>query len=283
MILTPGDWKDYELIDASDGEKLERFGDYLTVRPDPQVIWNKPRTHPGWRDAQLYYHRSAKGGGSWETRGDVPERWELGWNGLRFHIRPTDFKHMGIFPEQAVNWRWAMDRLREAREPRVLNLFAYTGGATLAAAAVGARVCHVDAAKAMNGWAKENLALSGLGHSSVRFITDDVMKFVAREKRRGSFYDAIIMDPPAYGRGPKGELWKLENELPALVSACAGILSEKPLFMLVNVYTAGISPVAIGNLLRLQGLGGQVEAGEIGLKSASGLILPCGVYGRVCK
>lgn len=284
-ILTADDWIDYELLDATSGEKLERFGKYVTIRPDPQVIWSKPREHPGWSGAHMYYHRSARGGGNWEIRRPIPERWEMSWNHLRFHIRPTDFKHMGIFPEQAANWRWMMDKLNAASRPdrplRVLNLFAYTGGATLAAAATGAQVCHIDAAKAMNGWAKENLALSSLGDRQVRLLTDDVMKFVAREKRRGSLYDAIVMDPPAYGRGPNGELWKLENELPALVAACTEILTDRPVLMLVNVYTAGISPVALENLLRLQGIGGDVQSGEIGLRSATGPVLPCGIYGRL--
>ena len=284
-ILTADDWNDYELLDASDGEKLERFGEYITIRPDPQVIWSKPREHPGWRGAHMCYHRSSRGGGNWEICRQVPERWEISWDKVCFHVRPTDFKHMGIFPEQAVNWRWIMDKLRGASRPdrqlRVLNLFAYTGGATLAAAAAGAQVCHIDAAKAMNGWAKDNLVLSGLGDCPVRFLADDVMKFVAREKRRGNTYDAIIMDPPAYGRGPKGEMWKLEDELPALVAACAEILTINPIFMLVNVYTAGISPVALENLLRLQGLSGGVESGEIGLRAATGPILPCGIYGRL--
>ena len=282
-ILTAEGWNDYELLDASDGEKLERFGKYVTIRPDPQVIWSKPREHPAWRTAHLYYHRSSRGGGKWELLRPVPERWQVAFEGLCFYIRPTDFKHMGIFPEQAVNWRWITDKLNSvnSRPLRVLNLFAYTGGATLAAAAAGAEVVHIDAAKAMNAWAKENLALSGLGSCPVRFLTDDVMKFVAREKRRESLYDAVIMDPPVYGRGPNGEMWKLEKELPALVQACSEIMTDQPVFMLINVYTSGISPVALENLLYLQGFRGPVESGEIGLRSATGLDLPCGIFARL--
>ena len=288
-MLIAADWKDYELLDMSDGEKLERFGEYITVRPDPQVIWRTPKTHPAWESCHMHYHRSASGGGSWEMKTRVPERCVISYKDLRFNIRPTDFKHMGVFPEQAVNWDWISQKIKEAsvkngKPPKILNLFAYTGGATLACAAAGASVCHVDAAKAMNQWAKENIIASGLAERPVRTISDDVIKFVQREKRRESFYDAVIMDPPSYGRGPGGEVWKLEDSLFDLVGLCAEILTDAPLFFLLNSYTAGLSPTVAENILRAQ-VGkkfaeGKISSGEVGLKAATGFTLPCGVYAR---
>ncbi len=287
-MLLSNNWKDYELLDTSDGEKLERFGEFIMIRPDPQIIWQTPKTHVGWRTAHMHYHRSSHGGGSWEVKRKVPERWTISYEDIKFHIRPTDFKHVGIFPEQAVNWQWTMQKIREANRPiKVLNLFAYTGGATVAALSAGASVCHLDAAKAMNQWAKDNVQLSGLSDSSARYITDDVIKFVQREKRRENYYDAIIMDPPSYGRGPNGEIWKLEAELYGLIKNCADILTDNPLFMLVNSYTTGLSPMVIENILRAELLPrfkGQenaiVTSGEIGIPSSTGFVLPCGIYGR---
>jgi 23S rRNA (cytosine1962-C5)-methyltransferase len=285
LIAVANDWRDYELIDAGGGEKLERWGRYVLRRPDPQAIWPPATGDPRWDDPDGHYHRSSSGGGEWEFRRPLPERWQIRYDELHFHVRPTGFKHTGLFPEQAVNWRWIMDRIAGAGRPiRVLNLFAYTGGATLAAAAAGAEVCHVDAAKGMVQWARENAALSGLEEAPVRWITDDVFKFVRREERRERRYDAIIMDPPAYGRGPNGEMWKLEQHLGPFLDLCARILTDEPLFVMVNTYTAGLSPTALANLLRLSFgrlWGGACECGEIGLPIAStGLVLPCGVTGR---
>lgn len=285
LIQVAKDWKDYELLDAGNGEKLERWGRFVLRRPDPQAIWPPVTEHERWHDADGHYHRSSSGGGHWEFRTALPERWQIAYGPLRFYVRPTNFKHTGLFPEQAVNWRWIMDRISRAGRPiRVLNLFAYTGGATVAAAAAGAEVCHVDAARGMVQWAKENAALSGLAEAPIRYIIDDVFKFVRREERRGRRYDAIIMDPPVYGRGPNGELWKLEDHLYPFLETCARILSERPLFVLVNAYTAGLSPAAIGNMLHLafrRTRGGVLDCGEIGLPIAgTGLHLPCGIYGR---
>lgn len=279
------DWQDYELIDTGNGEKLERWGDFILRRPDPQIIWPLVRETADWKNAHGHYLRSSSGGGQWQFRKDLPDRWTIGYGPLKFHIRPTNFKHTGLFPEQAVNWSWMMDRIRNAGRPiRVLNLFAYTGGATVAAAAAGAEVCHVDAAKGMVQWAKENAQLSGLEAAPVRYITDDVFKFVQREQRRGRQYEAIIMDPPSYGRGPNGEMWKLEENLFPFLESCVSILSDKPLFVLVNSYTTGLSPTVLSNLLKMsigRKFGGKLDCGEIGLPiTASGMTLPCGIYGR---
>ena len=284
-MLVADDWKDYELIDAGDGERLERWGEYVLRRPDPQVMW--PAGSPKeWRSAQAVYHRSSSGGGSWEFLAKLPERWKISYGDMRFYVKPTGFKHTGVFPEQSVNWRWIGEKVSGGPVPfRVLNLFAYTGGATVAAARAGAEVCHVDAAKGIVGWAKDNLELSGLGDRKVRFLVDDVMKFVSREERRGREYEGIIMDPPSYGRGPKGEMWKIEKELYGLVEACAAVLAKKPVFFLINSYTTGLSPTVLGNVLELilgKRHGGEVSSGEVGLpvSSSRGMVLPCGIYGR---
>lgn len=285
-MLTPTDWTDYELLDAGNGEKLERWGRYTLRRPDPQAIWPILGPRQGWDAADAHYQRSSTGGGRWEYRRRLPERWSIQYNKLQFHIEPTGFKHTGLFPEQAVNWNWFSERIRTAeRKISVLNLFAYTGGATVAAAAAGASVVHVDAARRMVARAKENLALSGYGSAAARFITDDVFKFVEREERRNNRYDAVIMDPPTYGRGPNGELWKLEETLPDLIQACAAILSDRPLFFLINAYTTGFSPTVSANLLKLMvgaQHGGNVSSGEIGLpiSAVPGFVLPCGNYAR---
>ncbi|HEY9062040.1 MAG TPA: class I SAM-dependent methyltransferase [Pseudobacteroides sp.] len=285
MIIVADDWKDYELIDAKDGEKLERWGKYILRRPDPQVIWPTQNSSNLWSNPHGHYFRSKSGGGNWEFKIKLPERWTISYDKLSFYIEPTNFKHTGLFPEQAVNWKWIIDKIQNAsRKISVLNLFAYTGGATVAAAYAGAEVCHVDASKGMVTWAKENINLSGLSDRKVRYITDDVVKFVQREYRRGNKYDAIIMDPPSYGRGPKGELWKIEESLYMIIEECAKILSDKPLFMLVNSYTTGFSPIIIQNILNVllgNKIGGKVTCGEVGLPiTAPGLLLPCGIYGR---
>ncbi|MDT0123461.1 class I SAM-dependent methyltransferase [Paenibacillus sp. RRE4] len=278
-------WKDYELIDTGGGEKLERWGDVILRRPDPQIIWPLEQETHEWRQAHGHYHRSSSGGGSWDMKKPIPERWTIGYENLKFHIKPTSFKHTGLFPEQAANWSWMMDKISNAGRPiSVLNLFAYTGGATVAAAYAGASVVHCDAAKGMVQWAKENVQLSGLADRPVRFITDDVFKFVQREQRRGNKYDAIIMDPPSYGRGPNGETWKLEENLYPFLKSCMTILSDNPLFMLVNSYTTGISSTVLRNMLTMTmsaKYGGEITAGEIGLPiTRSGLDLPCGILGR---
>ena len=273
-------WKDYEVIDTSNGEKLERWGDYLLVRPDPQVIWDTKKTHKGWRNMNGHYHRSKKGGGEWEFF-DLPEQWQINYKNLTFNLKPFSFKHTGLFPEQATNWDWFSEKIKNAGRPiKVLNLFAYTGGATLAAAAAGANVTHVDASKGMVGWAKENAVSSGLAEAPIRWIVDDCVKFVEREIRRGNKYDIIIMDPPSYGRGPGGEVWKLEEQLHGLIEMCIPILNEDPLFFILNSYTTGLSPSVmaylLGVLLKPQ-FGGYVSADEIGLPvTQSGLVLPCG-------
>jgi 23S rRNA (cytosine1962-C5)-methyltransferase len=241
-MLIADDWKDYELIDTGNGEKLERWGEYILVRPDPQILWHPQKDAAFWNKADAHYRRSSKGGGKWEYKRELPPKWTISYNNLTFYVRPMDFKHTGLFPEQAVNWKWIIKKIKEASRPvRVINLFAYTGAATVAAASAGAEVCHVDAAKGMVKWAGENLALSSLGDRPVRSITDDVIKFVKREKRRGRLYDAVIMDPPSYGRGPDGEVWKLEDALYGLVEECMNILSSDPLFFLVNSYTTGLA------------------------------------------
>ena len=277
-------WNDYEVIDCSKGEKLERWGDYLLIRPDPQVIWDSPRSHKGWKHPDGHYHRSSKGGGEWEFF-DLPKQWDIRYRDLTFHLKPFSFKHTGLFPEQAANWDWFGQKIRQANRPiKVLNLFAYTGGATVAAAQAGASVTHVDASKGMVGWAKENAKSSGLESAPIRWIVDDCVKFVEREIRRGNHYDAIIMDPPSYGRGPKGEIWKIEDSIHPFIKLCARLLSEQPLFFLINSYTTGLAPSVLSYMLSLEVCpthGGFVQSEEIGLPvSGSGLILPCGASGR---
>lgn len=276
-------WKDYEIIDTSKGEKLERWGDYMLVRPDPQVIWDTPRNNRFWKRPNAHYHRSKKGGGEWEFF-NLPEQWTISYKSLTFNLKPFSFKHTGLFPEQATNWDWFGNLIRNANRPiKVLNLFAYTGGATLAAAAAGASVTHVDASKGMVSWAKENAISSGLGDAPIRWIVDDCQKFVEREIRRGNHYDAIIMDPPSYGRGPKGEIWKIEEAIFPLICLCEKLLSDKPLFFLVNSYTTGLAPAVLTYMIStaLSKYDGYVESQEIGLPvSSNGLVLPCGASGR---
>ena len=276
-------WKDYEVLDCSNGEKLERWGDYLLIRPDPQVIWNTPKTHKGWKKKNAHYHRSKKGGGEWEFF-DLPKQWSIHYHSLTFQLKPFSFKHTGLFPEQAVNWDWCSEKIRRASRPvKVLNLFAYTGGATLSAAAAGANVTHVDASKGMVTWAKENAISSGLKDAPIRWIVDDCVKFVEREIRRGNRYDAIIMDPPSYGRGPKGEIWKIEDSIHPFIKLCAKLLSPDPLFFLINSYTTGLQPAVLAYMLGLElnKYHGEITADEIGLPvSSNGLILPCGATGR---
>ena len=283
-------WNDYEVLDTSAGEKLERWGDYILVRPDPQVIWNTPHKVREWKQKNGHYHRSNKGGGQWEFF-DLPEQWEISYGNLKFHLKPFHFKHTGLFPEQAVNWEWSGNLIREAKkknpgkEIKVLNLFAYTGGATVACADAGAAVTHVDASKGMVTWAKENAAASGLANAPIRYLVDDCVKFVEREIRRGNHYDAIIMDPPSYGRGPKGEIWKIEEKIFPLVQLCTKVLADKPLFFLINSYTTGLQPAVLSYMLNLElksRFGGTIEADEIGLpvRGKQGLVLPCGASGR---
>ena len=283
-------WNDYEVLDTSAGEKLERWGDYILVRPDPQVIWNTPHKVREWKQKNGHYHRSNKGGGQWEFF-DLPEQWEISYGNLKFHLKPFHFKHTGLFPEQAVNWEWSGNLIREAKkknpgkEIKVLNLFAYTGGATVACADAGAAVTHVDASKGMVTWAKENAAASGLANAPIRYLVDDCVKFVEREIRRGNHYDAIIMDPPSYGRGPKGEIWKIEEKIFPLVQLCTKVLADKPLFFLINSYTTGLQPAVLSYMLNLElksRFGGTVEADEIGLpvRGKQGLVLPWGASGR---
>lgn len=285
-------WKDYEVIDTSSGEKLERWGDYILLRPDPQVIWNTKREHPLYKKLNGHYHRSTKGGGEWEFF-DLPMEWSINYKDLTFNLKPFSFKHTGLFPEQATNWDWfsyiiKREKARnQEREIKVLNLFAYTGGATLAAAKAGAHVTHVDASKGMVTWAKENAISSGLKDAPIRWLVDDCVKFVEREIRRGNKYDAIIMDPPSYGRGPKGETWKIEEAVFPLINICADILKSEPLFFLINSYTTGLQPAVLSYMLNtvlVERFGGKVEADEIGLPvSSNGLILPCGASGRYTK
>lgn len=276
-------WKDYEVIDTSCGEKLERWGNYLLVRPDPQVLWDTPKQNKGWKKMNGHYHRSSKGGGEWDFF-DLPEQWTINYGDLTFNLKPFSFKHTGLFPEQATNWDWFSDKIRHANRPiKILNLFAYTGGATLAAAAAGASVTHVDASKGMVGWAKENAKSSGLSDAPIRWIVDDCVKFVEREIRRGNKYDAIIMDPPSYGRGPKGEIWKIEDSIHSFVKLCAQLLSDDPLFFLINSYTTGLAPSVLTYMIsiELKKYNGIVTAEEIGLPvTSTGLILPCGASGR---
>lgn len=277
-------WKDYEVIDSSQGEKLERWGKYILVRPDPQVIWNTQKTSKEWKQMNGHYHRSSKGGGEWEFF-DLPKTWKVGYKDLTFNLQPFSFKHTGLFPEQAANWDWFSDKIKNANRPiNVLNLFAYTGGATVAAAKAGASVTHVDASKGMVTWAKENAKSSGLELAPIRYIVDDCVKYVEREIRRGNKYDAVIMDPPSYGRGPKGEIWKIEDQIHSFIKLCLEVLSDKPLFFLVNSYTTGLQPAVLSYMLSTEltkKYGGKVNADEVGLPvSSNGLVLPCGASGR---
>ena len=277
-------WKDYEVIDTSSGEKLERWGDYMLVRPDPQVIWKTDKKHFGWKKWNGHYHRSSKGGGEWEFR-NLPEEWTINYKELTFNLKPFSFKHTGLFPEQAANWDWLSSLIKEAnREIKVLNLFAYTGGATVSAAKAGAKVTHVDAAKGMVAWAKENAASSGLADAPIRYLVDDCVKFVEREIRRGNKYDGIIMDPPSYGRGPKGEIWKIEDSVFPFIELTSKLLSDNPLFFLINSYTTGLQPAVLSYMLHtvLDPIHpGTIEANEIGLPvKSNGLVLPCGASGR---
>ena len=281
-------WKDYEILDTSQGEKLERWGSHVLVRPDPQVIWDTPRTHRGWKQKNGHYHRSKKGGGEWEFF-NLPQQWSIEYKAstpeaLTFQLKPFSFKHAGLFPEQAANWDWFGEKIHSCSRPiKVLNLFAYTGGATLAAAKAGASVTHVDASKGMVAWAKENARTSGLEDAPIRWIVDDCVKFVEREIRRGNHYDAVIMDPPSYGRGPKGEIWKIEDAIFPLIRLCSQLLSKDPLFFLVNSYTTGLAPAVLTYMLAtaLKQFDGTVDSQEVGLPvSSTGLVLPCGASGR---
>lgn len=290
MWLADG-WSEYEVIDTSAGEKLERWGSYYLLRPDPQVIWQTPKKAAEWKKLNAHYHRSAKGGGEWEFF-SLPEQWDIHYalkgSGLTFHLKPFSFKHTGLFPEQAVNWEWMYGLISKAekagRHIKVLNLFAYTGGATCACAAAGAHVTHVDASKGMTGWAKENAASSGIDPSLTRWIVDDCKKFVEREIRRENKYDAIIMDPPSYGRGPKGEIWKMEDNIYELIGLCAQLLNSNALFFLINSYTTGLQPSVLTYMLStilIPEFGGSVKSDEVGLPvTATNLVLPCGASGR---
>lgn len=285
-------WKEYEVIDTSDGEKLERWGKYILLRPDPQVIWSTRKSNPNWNKLNGHYHRSNKGGGEWEFF-SLPEQWSINYRNLTFQLKPFSFKHTGLFPEQATNWDWFSSIIKAAKlkapnkEIKVLNLFAYTGGATLSAAAAGASVTHVDASKGMVQWAKENAISSGLKDAPIRWLVDDCVKFVEREIRRGNKYDGIIMDPPSYGRGPKGEIWKIEESIFPFIELTSQILSDEPLFFLINSYTTGLQPAVLSYMMNatlVKRFGGRVEAGEIGLPvSSNGLILPCGASGRYSR
>ena len=303
-------WEDYKIIDMADGQKLEKWGDVILSRPDPQIVWKNKSYPEEWKKANAIYSRSKTGGGSWEYKKKVPSAWQIKYKDLTFNIKPMGFKHTGLFPEQAVNWDWMRSKIENARihnksknsneceenkikdikvedikrEIKVLNLFAYTGGATVACLAAGASVCHVDSSKGMVTWAKENVTSSGLAEKKVRYIVDDVQKFVNREIRRGNKYDAIIMDPPSYGRGANGEVWQFENNIYDLVELCTKVLSDNPLFFLINSYTTGISSSVLANILNLtvaKKYKGKVESGEIGLPMEnSSLVLPAGIFGR---
>ena len=284
-MIIANNWKDYEIIDMADGEKLEKWKDIILVRQDPQIIWKEKSFPKKWNEAMARYNRSNTGGGNWQYKKKVPASWQVNYKNLTFNIKPMGFKHTGLFPEQAANWDWMIEKIKNAKRPiKVLNLFAYTGGATVACSYAGAEVCHVDSSKGMVAWAKENIASSNLQNRPVRYIVDDVVKFVNREIRRGKKYDAIIMDPPSYGRGANGEVWKFEENICDLVELCSNVLSEKPLFFLINSYTTGISSTVLENILNLnitKKYGGKVENGEIGLPMTnSKLILPCGIFGR---
>ena len=277
-------WKEYEILDMANGEKLERWGGYTLIRPDPQIIWKNQTFPDKWKTANATYKRSKTGGGAWNYKTKLPASWQIKYKNLIFNIKPMGFKHTGLFPEQAINWDWMTGKIKMARRPiKVLNLFAYTGGATVACLAAGASVCHVDSSKGMVTWAKENVISSNLQDKPVRYIIDDVVKFVQREIRRGNPYDAIIMDPPSYGRGTSGEVWQFETNISELVELCTKVLSENPLFFLINSYTTGISAEVLGNILKinLKQYNGKISAGEIGLPmTSSNIVLPCGIYGR---
>ena len=284
-MIIANNWKDYEILDMANGEKLERWKDIILVRPDPQIIWNSKSFPNKWNNANAVYKRSSTGGGAWQYKTKIPNAWQVKYKDLTFNIKPMGFKHTGLFPEQAANWDWMIEKIRnENREIKVLNLFAYTGGATVACLYAGASVCHVDSSKGMVAWAKENVASSGLQEKSIRYIVDDVVKFVNREIRRGNKYDAIIMDPPSYGRGTNGEVWKFEDNICNLVELCTKVLSDNPLFFLINSYTTGISSTVLENILKLnipKKYEGKVENGEIGLPMTnSKLVLPCGIFAR---
>ncbi len=290
-------WKDYEILDMANGEKLERWNNIYLVRPDPQIIWNDKQYPEKWKQANARYNRSSTGGGHWDYKKRLPDSWQIKYKNLTFNIKPMGFKHTGIFPEQAVNWDWMMDKIQSEikttnREVKVLNLFAYTGGATVACLYAGASVCHVDSSKGMVAWAKENVVSSRLQERPVRYIVDDVVKFVQREIRRGNKYDAIIMDPPSYGRGTNGEVWKFEENLPMLIEICMQVLSDNPLFFLINSYTTGTSSMVLENLLKMnmrkkygkRADDGIFENGEVGLPMTdSDFILPCGIYSKWVK
>lgn len=278
-------WNDYELLDMANGEKLERWKDIILIRPDPQIIWKNKTNPKAWKNVNAIYKRSKTGGGNWEYNTSLPKSWKVKYKDLIFNIKPMGFKHTGLFPEQAVNWDWMIEKIKSAkREIKVLNLFAYTGGATVAVLSAGASVCHVDSSKGMTAWAKENVEASGLADKKVRYIVDDVLKFVNREIRRGNKYDAIIMDPPSYGRGANGEVWQFEDNIYELVELCEKVLSNNPLFFLINSYTTGISSKVLENILTLtvqKNHNGKVSSGEIGLPMKnSKIVLPCGIYGR---
>ena len=280
-------WKDYEVIDTCSGEKCERWGDYILVRPDPQVIWDTGHDNPAWKKKNGHYHRNNKGGGEWEFR-NLPKEWTIQYRDLTFNLKPFSFKHTGLFPEQAVNWDWCAEKIKNAGRPvKVLNLFAYTGGATISAAKAGAAVTHVDASKGMVGWAKENAVASGLADAPIRWLVDDCVKFVEREIRRGNTYDGIIMDPPSYGRGPKGEIWKIEESIYPFIELTAKLLKKDSIFFLINSYTTGLQPAVLSYMINtaiVSQFGGKVEAEEIGLPvSSNGLVLPCGASGRWSK
>lgn len=282
MIIS-NEWKDYEILDMANGEKLERWGNIILIRPDPQIIWSNKSKPELWKNAHAHYHRSKTGGGQWEYLKKIPESWQIKYKDLTFNLKPMGFKHTGLFPEQAANWDFMINKIKKAGRPiRVLNLFAYTGGASVACSYAGASVCHVDSSKGMTSWAKENVASSGLSDRPVRFIIDDVVKFVQREIRRGNKYDAIVMDPPSYGRGANGEVWNIEESLYNLVELCTQVLSDDPLFFLINSYTTGLAPTILTNVLSLTiKKKGKISSGEIGLPmNDSNLILPCGIYGR---
>lgn len=279
--MRSANWKDYELIDTSEGERLERWGNIILIRPDPQIIWNTPEKNPLWKKAHARYHRSSSGGGKWEQYRKIPDVWQISYRNIVFRIKPMGFKHTGVFPEQAANWDFVDGVIKKShKQLNVLNLFAYTGGATLACLNAGAKVCHVDASKGMVQWAKENADVSGLSDKPVRWIVDDCIKFVQREKRRGNKYDGIIMDPPSYGRGPGGEVWKLEEQLYSLVQLCSEVLSDDARFFILNSYTTGLSPAVMEYLLGtvlIPKFGGNVTSDEIGLRvTDTGLVLPCG-------
>ena len=286
MYIADG-WKDYEIIDTSSGEKLERWGDYILIRPDPQAIWKTEKRHKGWNNPNAHYHRSKKGGGEWEFF-DLPKQWSISYGELKFWLKPFNFKHTGLFPEQAVNWDFMRRKIKAAkRDIKVLNLFAYTGGATVACAKAGASVTHVDASKGMVTWAKENASLSGLASAPIRYLVDDCVKFVEREIRRGKHYDGIIMDPPSYGRGPGGEVWKIEDKIHELVKLCSFVMSDEPLFFIINSYTTGLQPAVLSYIINTEitpKYGGKTEADEIGLPvSSNNLLFPCGATARWCK